>query len=357
MGSNLVQLGFATYLCVVAFNLYHLFVPTRCGDGTPRHLCVPPALDRGEKFDLWVYASPKKDFHAIEKLVTSDPTNPEMGNATVRLMLSAFALELGAGHEVNVPIPAAHFGTRNNGTLYAHVLVYRSTKKSLAPQGLARPTGSPLAVTTAPITKQLAYRARNYTMLLGNWTAGLGEANPADGDTALEGAAGDDGAVETATGKASAAEKTWCDAESGDEDGACGASISGGAAEEVGPGGGGGRAASAAAAAATRAVPDGEEDDEERGEPSSAYPMPEAGQLVTHIRPRLSVLVVGSPPTFPHNNLPADIGFRFVKPSSKLASKVGLLPPPPLRFPYQPPLLPPFRTPQPRVERMNEANW
>jgi hypothetical protein len=31
VGSNLVQLAFVTYLFVVAFNLYHLFVPTRWG--------------------------------------------------------------------------------------------------------------------------------------------------------------------------------------------------------------------------------------------------------------------------------------------------------------------------------------
>jgi hypothetical protein len=51
----------------------------RCGDGTPRHLCVPPALGSGERFDLWVYASPKKHFHAIEKIVTHDSTDHEVG--------------------------------------------------------------------------------------------------------------------------------------------------------------------------------------------------------------------------------------------------------------------------------------
>jgi hypothetical protein len=81
-----------------------------------------------------------------------------------------------------------------------------------------------------------------------------------------------------------------------------------------------GTAATAAAAAAVAAV-DGV--DELTHAASQAHPVPEAGQLVTHIRPRLSVLIVGSPPTFPQNNLPSDIGFRFVKPSSKLAALVG----------------------------------
>lgn len=212
LGSNLVQLGFVTYCAVVAFNLYHLFVPTRCGDGTPRHLCVPPALAGGDKFDLWVYASPKKHFHSVEKFITSDAHDPEVrytlvhlislglnkrcvdgvevlfalrcklvlpffffsplrplpfarqrrrptallpvpsshprdwsqvGNATVRLMYSTFGIELGAGHEARVPIPTAQFGTRANGTLYAHVLVYRSTKKSLT-EGLSHPKVGPL---------------------------------------------------------------------------------------------------------------------------------------------------------------------------------------------------------------------
>jgi hypothetical protein len=252
----------------------------------------------------------------------------QLGNATVRLMLSQFGLELGAGHEVRVPIPAAQFGTRNNGTLYAHILVYRSTKKSLAAGsdgGLVHPKGSPLAVTTAPITKLLAYRARNYTMLLGNWTAGMNTI-AADGDTALEGStAGTSGISGTAAGAgdgdagevaaAAATAESTCDAGSGDEEGTCKA-----------PSGEEGTAGSSAqgvntAAAAVAAAADVDPDDEDMYEPSPAYPMPKAGQLVTHIRPRLSVLVVGSPPTFPHNNLPADIGFRFVKPSSKLAAK------------------------------------
>ena len=185
-----MQLAFVTYLAVVGFNLYHLFVPSQCGDGAPRHLCVPPALGRGDRYDLWVYASPKKHFHSIEKMITSpDVNDPELGNATVRLMMSAFALELGGGHEATVKIPAAQFGTRNNGTLYAHVLLYRSSvkKNQAKKEGLAHPKGSPLAVTSASITKMLAYRERNYTMLLGNWTAGMGKPNAADGDTALEG--------------------------------------------------------------------------------------------------------------------------------------------------------------------------
>jgi len=66
-----------------------------------------------------------------------------LGDAPAHLMLRALGLDLGAGHEAKVRVPTAHFGTRGNGTLYAHVLVYRSTKQSLRPEGLAHPKVKP----------------------------------------------------------------------------------------------------------------------------------------------------------------------------------------------------------------------
>jgi hypothetical protein len=71
LGTYLMPLAFATYLAVVGTNIFHLFAPSTCGAGTPRQLCVPPALSSGEKFDLWVYASPEKHFHAVAKRVTA----------------------------------------------------------------------------------------------------------------------------------------------------------------------------------------------------------------------------------------------------------------------------------------------
>ena len=53
-------------------------------------------------------------------------------------------------------MPAAAFGTRANGTLYAHVLMYRSRGKARS-QNATRPSGEPLAVTSAPITKHLVH--------------------------------------------------------------------------------------------------------------------------------------------------------------------------------------------------------
>ena len=55
----------------MGFNLFYLFVPSRCASNAPPHTCVPPALAAGDKFDLWVYASPKPHFHQIEAHVTS----------------------------------------------------------------------------------------------------------------------------------------------------------------------------------------------------------------------------------------------------------------------------------------------
>ena len=210
-------------------------------------------------------------------------------------MHRALGLDLGAGYEAVARVPVGHFGTRANGTLHAHVFVYRSTKKSRLTGNLTQPKGAPLAVTTTSVTKFLAYREHNYTMLLGNWTAGKVKPNAADGDTALEGGV-EDARVEVPPDEA--ASRSSCDASGDDEGETCAATDDRGAAE------------SAADSAAS-----------EREDGEAAYALPEAGQLVTHIRPRITVLLVGNPPTFPHNNLPADIGLRFVRAPSKLASQ------------------------------------
>ena len=277
--ASVTQYAFLAYLGLLSVVLYGLFVPSQCSASmNPQH-CLPPVLARGEAFDLWVYASPKRHFHSIESVVTGrEEVEPEVANATARLVMSAFDVKLGDAHEEEVTVPAAAFGTRANGTLYAHVLMYRSRGKARS-QNATRPSGEPLAVTSAPITKHLVHTRKNYTMLLGDWTSA---------------AAGDANASTAQLGEDASSPAT-CDARGdGEPDGDAPV------AEE------GSCAAPTTADASDVPVASRRLDD---------------GALVTHIRPRLGVFVVGSPPRFPRSQPPPDISLHLVHAPRDLAAR------------------------------------
>ena len=281
--ASVAQYAFLAYLGLLSVVLYGLFVPSQCSASmNPQH-CMPPVLARGEAFDLWVYASPKRHFHSIESVVTGrEEVEPEVANATARLVMCAFDVKLGDAHEEEVTVPAAAFGTRANGTLYAHVLMYRSRGEARS-QNATRPSGEPLAVTSAPITKHLVHTRKNYSLLLGDWTS----------------------AIIANASKAQLGEDTssaaTCDARGdGDaprEEGSCAAPTTANASD------------------ASTEVPI----------PASGDERPVAylddGALVTHIRPRLGVFVVGSPPTFPRSHIPPDISLHPVHAPRELAAR------------------------------------
>ena len=279
--TSVAQYAFLAYLGLLAVVLYGLFVPSQCSASmNPQH-CLPPVLARGEHFDLWVYASPKRHFHSIEGVVTGrEEVDPEVANATARLVMTAFDVKLGDAHAEEVTVPAAAFGTRANGTLYAHVLMYPSKGKARL-QNATHPSGEPLAVTSAPITKHLTHARRNYTMLLGDWTA----STPSSETGSL-------GSPEDASSNMT------CDATSGGGDG-----------ETDDDGKDGGSCAAPEVTAENAAARDDEQ-----------YHI-EDGALVTHIRPRLSVFVVGSPPTFPRSQPPPDITIHPVHAPKELAQR------------------------------------
>ena len=279
--TSVAQYAFLAYLGLLAVVLYGLFVPSQCSASmNPQH-CLPPVLARGEHFDLWVYASPKRHFHSIEGVVTGrEEVDPEVANATARLVMTAFDVKLGDAHEEEVTVPAAAFGTRANGTLYAHVLMYPSKGKA-RPQNATHPSGEPLAVTSAPITKHLTHARRNYTMLLGDWTA-----STPSSETGSLGSPDD------------ASSNMTCDAATGGGDG-----------ETDDDAGDGGSCAAPEVTAENAAARD-----------DVKYHI-EDGALVTHIRPRLSVFVVGSPPTFPRSQPPPDITIHPVHAPKELAQR------------------------------------
>ena len=284
--ASVAQYAFLAYLGLLSVVLYGLFVPSQCSASmNPQH-CLPPVLARGEAFDLWVYASPKRHFHSIESVVTGrEEVEPEVANATARLVMSAFDVKLGDAHEEEVTVPAAAFGTRANGTLYAHVLMYRSRGKARS-QNATRPSGEPLAVTSAPITKHLVHTRKNYTMLLGDWTSA---------------AAGDANASTAQLGEDASSPAT-CDARGDGE-----------------PDGDAPVAEEGLCAAPTTA--DASDDDDDVPSRPVASRRLEDGALVTHIRPRLGVFVVGSPPRFPRSQPPPDISLHLVHAPRDLAAR------------------------------------
>ena len=287
--ASVAQYAFLAYLGLLSVVLYGLFVPSQCSASmNPQH-CLPPVLARGEAFDLWVYASPKRHFHSIESVVTGrEEVEPEVANATARLVMSAFDVKLGDAHEEEVTVPAAAFGTRANGTLYAHVLMYRSRGKARS-QNATRPSGEPLAVTSAPITKHLVHTRKNYTMLLGDWTSA---------------AAGDANASTAQLGEDASSPAT-CDAR-GDAQPDGDAPV----AEE-----------GSCAAPTTADASDASDDDVAVPSRPVASRRLDDGALVTHIRPRLGVFVVGSPPRFPRSQPPPDISLHLVHAPRDLAAR------------------------------------
>ena len=287
--ASVAQYAFLAYLGLLSVVLYGLFVPSQCSASmNPQH-CLPPVLARGEAFDLWVYASPKRHFHSIESVVTGrEEVEPEVANATARLVMSAFDVKLGDAHEEEVTVPAAAFGTRANGTLYAHVLMYRSRGKARS-QNATRPSGEPLAVTSAPITKHLVHTRKNYTMLLGDWTSA---------------AAGDANASTAQLGEDASSPAT-CDARGdGEPDGDAPVAEEG-----------------SCAAPTTADASDASDDDVPVPSRPVASRRLDDGALVTHIRPRLGVFVVGSPPRFPRSQPPPDISLHLVHAPRDLAAR------------------------------------
>ena len=162
---------FVMYIFMLGFLMYGLFFPSQCGAGDDPASCLPSVLTPEDEYDLWVWASPERSWARIESIVVGGDDDAVDGVAS--LVHAAFGLRLGEAHRANATIPAARFGTRvNNATLYAHVLMYRSSETTRLAGNATRPGGAPLAAASSAITKHLAYRPSNYTMLLGNWSAG-----------------------------------------------------------------------------------------------------------------------------------------------------------------------------------------
>jgi hypothetical protein len=205
--TSVVQWLFVVYLLVVGVNMYKLFSPPQCSASDPAKMCVPSAVGVGDKYDLWVWASPEENFHAIADYVKGgdyaqktvhasrlpgsaldDPRNaraaagegegePTDRASPVAFVHAVFGIRLNETVVENVTVPVNAFETRKNGTLYAHVVVYYPTRKSAvgalydARKNGWRPSEPPLATFASTFTKRLPKSSREYSLLLGDFAS------------------------------------------------------------------------------------------------------------------------------------------------------------------------------------------
>ena len=189
---------FVVYLLVVGVNMYRLFSPPQCSASDPATMCVPSAVGAGDRYDVWVWASPEESFHAIEDFIKGgdyeartvhagsaagsamDDTqkqapssaDEESNSRPVELVHAFFGVRLNETVTANVTVPVRKFGTRNNGTLYVHAVLYYPAPKSAAGALYEarnngwRPNAPPVAHVSSAFTKTLPRSDANYAMLL-----------------------------------------------------------------------------------------------------------------------------------------------------------------------------------------------
>jgi len=320
--ASVAQWLFLVYFLVVGFNMYKLFSPPQCGPGDPPEMCVPSAIGVRHKYDLWVWASPEKDFGAIADFVkggdyakaTVHDEGHEPGTGLVQLVHCAFGLFLNESVEANITVPVSKFATRLNGTLYMHAVLHYPTpkfKEDALFQALNKnwkPSQAPLAVVSSAFTKKLFRVSTNYSMLLGDFKDTLSDTGSGD----LTQVSGD--AHENAD---TCGDAGTCDAASA-TDGSCLSSDTATDAE------------SALRVDTTEEIVGSSVASLDTGdEKIDASTTPVAGP-VTHLRPRLTFFVVSKPPTFDRRKgMPSDLPIKVVRAGAeftKLGHKMAYAP-------------------------------
>ena len=343
--TSVAQWLFVVYLLVVGVNMYRLFSPPQCSASDPAPMCVPSAIGAGDRYDLWVWASPEESFHAIEDFIKGgdyeartvhagavpgsamDHPEARAAEATdeadratrpVELVHAAFGLRLNETLAANVSVPVRRFGTRNNGTLYVHVALYYPAPKSAAGALYEarnagwRPNAPPIARVSTAFTKKLPRSGADYAMLLsrdGGTTAkgALGDsAGDGDGD-------GDDSVAETAEEPADGTTKTCvaptdpAETRANDEEtNACVAEVT---RDDI------------AASRDASTTDENADSDSVRAE-ETTHQETSKKQPVTHLRPRLTLFVVSKPPAFDRRKgMPSDLPLRIVRAPESLAKR------------------------------------
>jgi hypothetical protein len=337
--TSVAQWLFVVYLLVVGVNMYRLFSPPQCSASDPATMCVPSAVGAGDRYDVWVWASPEESFHAIEDFIKGgdyeartvhagraagsamdDPqkqapssADEESNSRPVELVHAFFGVRLNETVTANVTVPVRKFGTRNNGTLYVHAVLYYPAPKSAAGALYEarnngwRPNAPPVAHVSSAFTKTLPRSDANYAMLLSR-----NSAKPSDSKDTRAGEGGI--AVEVSSVSADASSNTCVAATepkseshvNDEETDACAAS------EEL-----------LKKSDKSSWKDDGDEDsasdsaDDVSGDRTEKKRLP-----VTHLRPRLTLFVVSKPPVFDRRKgMPSDLPLRIVRAPEPLAKK------------------------------------
>ena len=336
--TSVAQWLFVVYLLVVGVNMYRLFSPPQCSASDPATMCVPSAVGAGDRYDVWVWASPEESFHAIEDFIKGgdyeartvhagraagsamddkqkqapSSADEESNSRPVELVHAFFGVRLNETVTANVTVPVRRFGTRNNGTLYVHTVLYYPVPKSAAGALYEarnagwRPNAPPVAHVSSAFTKTLPKSDANYAMLLSRDA----KPTPVSKDTR----AGEGGiAVEVSEVSADASSNTCVAATdpkseryaNDEETDACAASDPTKKKSDK-----------------SSWKDDGDEDSASDSAEDVSGDRKEKKQPVTHLRPRLTLFVVSKPPVFDRRKgMPSDLPLRIVRAPESLAKK------------------------------------
>ena len=328
--TSVAQWLFVVYLLVVGVNMYRLFSPPQCSASDPAPMCVPSAVGAGERYDLWVWASPEESFHAIEDFIKGgdyEARTVHAGRATgsamddpqqareadeesrpVELVHAAFGLRLNETVTANVTVPVRRFGTRNNGTLYVHAVLYYPAPKSAAGALYEarnagwRPNAPPIAHVSSAFTKALPRSDANYAMLLSRDAGPSVSKDTRAGEGGIaEVSSSADASTKTCVAATEPAE-TICSYANDEETDAC--------------------AASSETKKSDASFKDDGDGDDADADADDATGNRKKRTPVTHLRPRLTLFVVSKPPAFDRRKgMPSDLPLRIVRAPESLAKK------------------------------------
>jgi hypothetical protein len=238
----------------------------------------------------------------------------ESNSRPVELVHAFFGVRLNETVTANVTVPVRRFGTRNNGTLYVHAVLYYPVPKSAAGALYEarnsgwRPNAPPVAHVSSAFTKTLPRSDANYAMLLSRDA----KPTPVSKDTR----AGEGGiAVEVSSVSADASSNTCVAATEPESERHAND-------EET----------DACAASEETRMSDKSSWKDDKNEDSAAEDSAlsdvsgdrteKKRLLVTHLRPRLTLFVVSKPPVFDRRKgMPSDLPLRIVRAPESLAKK------------------------------------
>lgn len=150
------------YLLLLGLQAYNLYFPQKCNVAKKPSTCIHPTLLNDQLVDMYLFASPSPSAPSVRNIV-HDGDGPQSPKLLFRVLGNSLDERL----EQEVQLPFRHFGTRDNGTLYAHLYIFKSQLSEQGDGGIASTldaaslalpgasAGEPLTVLTSPLTRFL----------------------------------------------------------------------------------------------------------------------------------------------------------------------------------------------------------